>query len=59
MGRNEYRLSMPAEDIVLLTYDQLAAARRVYQAAGFRLDAEHPEEAFGQRMNCQTWSREL
>jgi DNA-binding MarR family transcriptional regulator/GNAT superfamily N-acetyltransferase len=46
-------------DIVLLTYDQLAAARRVYQAAGFHLDAEHPEEAFGQRMNGQTWSRAL
>jgi DNA-binding MarR family transcriptional regulator/GNAT superfamily N-acetyltransferase len=46
-------------DIVLLTYDQLTAARRVYQAAGFRLDAEHPEEAFGQQMNCQTWSRAL
>ena len=29
-------------DIVLLTYDQLAAARRVYQAAGFTLDSEHP-----------------
>jgi DNA-binding MarR family transcriptional regulator/GNAT superfamily N-acetyltransferase len=46
-------------DIVLLTYDQLVAARRIYQAAGFHLDAEHPEEAFGQRMNCQTWSRAL
>jgi DNA-binding MarR family transcriptional regulator/GNAT superfamily N-acetyltransferase len=46
-------------DIVLLTYDQLAAARRVYQAAGFTLDSEHPEEAFGQRMMCQTWSRPL
>jgi DNA-binding MarR family transcriptional regulator/GNAT superfamily N-acetyltransferase len=46
-------------DIVLLTYDQLAAARRVYQAAGFTLDREHAEEAFGQRMMCQTWSRAL
>jgi DNA-binding MarR family transcriptional regulator/GNAT superfamily N-acetyltransferase len=46
-------------DIVLLTYDQLAAARRVYQAAGFTLDSEHQEEAFGQRMMCQTWSRSL
>lgn len=46
-------------DIVLLTYDQLVAARRVYQAAGFTLDSEHPEEAFGQRMMCQTWSRSL
>ncbi len=30
-------------DIVLLTYDRLTAARRVYQAAGFTLDAEHPK----------------
>jgi DNA-binding MarR family transcriptional regulator/GNAT superfamily N-acetyltransferase len=46
-------------DIVLLTYDQLSAARRVYQAAGFTLDSEHSEEAFGQRMMSQTWSRSL
>ena len=46
-------------DIVLLTYDQLAAARRVYQSAGFTLDSEHQEEAFGQRMMSQTWSRPL
>jgi DNA-binding MarR family transcriptional regulator/GNAT superfamily N-acetyltransferase len=45
--------------IVLLTYDQLAAARRVYQAAGFTLDSEHPEDAFGQHMMAQTWSRRL
>ncbi len=45
--------------IVLMTYDQLAAARRVYQAAGFTLDHEHPEDAFGQHMMCQTWSRGL
>ena len=46
-------------DIVLLTYDQLAAARRIYQAAGFALGSEHQEEAFGQRMKSQTWSRPL
>jgi len=46
-------------DIVLLTYDQLVAARRIYQAAGFTLDSEHPEEAFGQHMMSQTWSRSL
>jgi GNAT superfamily N-acetyltransferase len=45
--------------IVLLTYDQLAAARGVYQAVGFTLDHEHPEDAFGQHMMCQTWSRDL
>ena len=46
-------------DIVLLTYDQLAAARRIYQAAAFTLDREHEEDAFGHRMMCQTWSRAL
>jgi GNAT superfamily N-acetyltransferase len=45
--------------IVLLTYDQLAAARRIYQKAGFTLASEHPEDAFGQHMMCQTWSRPL
>ncbi|HEY7277641.1 MAG TPA: helix-turn-helix domain-containing GNAT family N-acetyltransferase [Trebonia sp.] len=46
-------------DIVLLTYDQLAAARRIYQAAGFTLGREHEEDAFGHLMMCQTWSRAL
>jgi DNA-binding MarR family transcriptional regulator/GNAT superfamily N-acetyltransferase len=46
-------------DITLLTYDQLAAARRIYQAAGFTLRSEHPEDAFGQHMMCQAWSRPL
>jgi DNA-binding MarR family transcriptional regulator/ribosomal protein S18 acetylase RimI-like enzyme len=45
--------------VVLLTYDQLAAARRIYQAAGFTLNEEHEEAAFGQRMMSQTWSRPL
>lgn len=47
------------QDIVLLTYGQLAAARRIYQAAGFSLDSEHPEEAFGQPLTAQSWSRPL
>ncbi len=46
-------------DIVLLTYSQLAAARRVYQGAGFTLDSEHPELAFGQQLTGQSWSRPL
>lgn len=46
-------------DIVLLTYDQLGAARCVYQAAGFTLDSEQPEDAFGQRIMSQAWSRPL
>jgi DNA-binding MarR family transcriptional regulator/GNAT superfamily N-acetyltransferase len=46
-------------DIVLLTYDRLAAARRIYRAAGFTLDSEHPEEAYGQQLTGQSWSRPL
>ena len=45
--------------IVLMTYSQLSAARRIYQAAGFTLDHEHPEEAYGQRLTAQSWSRPL
>jgi DNA-binding MarR family transcriptional regulator/GNAT superfamily N-acetyltransferase len=44
-------------DITLWTYDRLAAARKVYQAAGFTLTSEHPDDAFGQHMMSQTWSR--
>jgi GNAT superfamily N-acetyltransferase len=46
-------------DIVLWTYDRLAAARRVYQAAGFTLASEHQDYAFGHHMTSQTWSRPL
>jgi DNA-binding MarR family transcriptional regulator/GNAT superfamily N-acetyltransferase len=46
-------------DIVLWTYSELGAARRIYQAAGFTLDSEHPEDAFGQRLTGQSWSRGL
>jgi DNA-binding MarR family transcriptional regulator/GNAT superfamily N-acetyltransferase len=46
-------------DITLWTYDQLAAARKVYQAAGFTLASEHPDDAFGHQMMSQTWSRSL
>jgi DNA-binding MarR family transcriptional regulator/GNAT superfamily N-acetyltransferase len=46
-------------DITLWTYDQLAAARKVYQAAGFTLASEHPDDAFGHPMMSQTWSRPL
>jgi hypothetical protein len=43
----------------LLLVDRLAAARMVYQAAGFALASEHLDDAFGQRMMSQTWSRSL
>ena len=46
-------------DITLWTYDRLAAARKVYQAAGFTLASEYPDDAFGHHMMSQTWSRPL
>ena len=46
-------------DITLWTYDRLAAARKVYQAAGFSLTSEDRDDAFGHRMMSQTWSRPL
>jgi DNA-binding MarR family transcriptional regulator/GNAT superfamily N-acetyltransferase len=47
------------QDITLWTYDRLAAARTVYQAAGFTLTSEYPDDAFGHQMMSQTWSRPL
>jgi DNA-binding MarR family transcriptional regulator/GNAT superfamily N-acetyltransferase len=47
------------DDITLWTYDRLAAARKVYQAAGFTLTSEYSDNAFGHQMMSQTWSRPL
>ena len=47
------------DDITLWTYDRLAAARRVYMAAGFTLTSEYSDNAFGHQMMSQTWSRDL
>jgi DNA-binding MarR family transcriptional regulator/N-acetylglutamate synthase-like GNAT family acetyltransferase len=45
--------------ITLWTYDVLADARRLYERAGFTLDDQHPERAFGHDLTQQNWSREL
>jgi GNAT superfamily N-acetyltransferase len=45
--------------ITLWTNDVLASARRIYQAAGFTLDAEEPHRSFGAELVGQTWSRPL
>jgi len=41
--------------IVLWTNDVLTAARRIYQAAGFRLTSEEPNHSFGHDLVSQTW----
>ncbi len=45
--------------VVLSTYDVLASARRIYQAAGFTLVSEEREHSFGQDLNAQVWARSL
>lgn len=45
--------------ITLWTNDVLTSARRIYQAAGFRLEAAEPHHSFGHDMVGQTWSRDL
>lgn len=45
--------------ITLWTVDVLAAARRIYEQAGFRLDDQAPQHSFGHDFVSQNWSRDL
>ena len=45
--------------ITLWTNDVLTSARRIYQAAGFRLESAEPHQSFGQELVGQVWSRDL
>jgi DNA-binding MarR family transcriptional regulator/GNAT superfamily N-acetyltransferase len=45
--------------MVLLTYDALGGARRIYQRAGFQLATEEKTHAYGHDLVEQVWSRDL
>jgi DNA-binding MarR family transcriptional regulator/GNAT superfamily N-acetyltransferase len=47
------------QKIVLSTYSVLVAARHIYEAAGFRLAAQHPERAYGKRLVSESWELSL
>lgn len=45
--------------ITLWTNDILVSARRIYEAAGFRLTGEETHRSFGKDLVAQVWERDL
>jgi N-acetylglutamate synthase-like GNAT family acetyltransferase len=47
------------ESLRLWTNDVLLSARKIYQAAGFKLIEEEPHNTFGPTLTSQTWEMKL
>jgi GNAT superfamily N-acetyltransferase len=45
--------------VTLWTNSVLVSARRIYEAAGFKLDKENEHESFGKKLTGQFWSKTL
>jgi GNAT superfamily N-acetyltransferase len=45
--------------MMLWTNDTLVSARRIYEAAGFKLDHEYEHHSFGHDLVGQVWRRDL
>jgi hypothetical protein len=45
--------------INLWTQDELHAARRIYEDAGFRVVKKEPHRSFGKDLVAEIWEREL